>query len=165
MNVRQKSAIVLVITLGLGFVLGWYSNGLWQKHKRQKMFEEMRARRGEGRFGLAQRIEELIQPTDAQKDTVRVIVNKYHEKLMEKAAKDFEFIRTTIDSLVSELEPVLTEEQIKKLEDRRQFMHPRREGRPPFDRRMGKPPNRRPRDGQIEPDLPPPPPPDENPQL
>ena len=125
MNIWLKSTVLLLLTLFIGFALGWYSSTAWEKHKREKFFAEMRANRDKGeRFSIPKKMINLIQPTEAQKDTVDAIVQKYHEKFIAKSVGDFEFVKTMFDSLFLELKPVLTKEQYSRLEDRRQFFKP-----------------------------------------
>lgn len=139
MNVWIKSTILLIFTLLIGFALGWYSSNAWEKNKREKFFTEMRAKRGSGggRFSMPKRVGEIIQPTEAQKDTVDAIIRKYHEKFIAKSVGDFDFVRTMIDSMIIELQPVVTEDQFERLEDRRHFFrrgpgpHPQSDGPPP----------------------------------
>lgn len=153
MNVWVKSTIVLLLTLLIGFGLGWYSGGVYHKHKRDSHFAEMRNRRPRGgRFSMPNRIGELVQPTDAQKDTLEAIIKKYHEKFIAKSFGDFEFVRTNIDSMILELKPVLNEEQLQRLEDRRHFLGPGRgpDG-PPSDDEFGKGPFGPPPDGDLPP--------------
>lgn len=128
MNVKLQSTLIIFATLLIGFLLGWFSAGTWHKNKQLTQFNMMRAQRAErgagGRFGMARRLEQMIQPTETQKDTVKAILSKYHEKFIAKSARDFDFVRLTVDSLAEELKPILSEEQIEKLDERRHFFHP-----------------------------------------
>ena len=149
MNVRLKSTLIVVGTLLIGFVLGWFSAGVWHKNNREKRWEEMRPMRGGGgRFGMPNRIEQIIEPTEAQKDTISFILSKYHEIFIAKSAGNFDFVRTTIDSLIEELKPHLNDEQIEKLEERRHFFHPGPPGDlPPKEGDFQDKPFRRPPEG------------------
>jgi hypothetical protein len=160
MNVKLQSTMIIFATLSIGIAIGWFSASTWNENQRMKQFEKMRAQRGDhgggGRFGMPRRMEQMIQPTADQEDTVKTILSKYHEKFIAKSARDFDFVRLTVDSLTEELKPILSEEQIEKLEERRHFFHPFPPGdRPPKGRefqnsQFGKPPDgRRRRDGEF----------------
>ena len=150
MKIWIKATAMILFTFILGFVLGWYSSGKYHDHKRKVSLEEMRSMRRTARFAMPQRLEHLINPTKDQRDTVRAILNMYHEKLIARSVKDFEFIRSIVDSLILDLEPVLNEEQLDKLKDRRQLFRPGFEEGPPFDGPFHGRPFRRPPPGLLK---------------
>ena len=133
MTIRMKSLLILLATLAVGVVLGWLASNLWHDYQRLKRFEKIHVR---GRpFGLHERMERLLRPTEAQRDTLRAILDKYHQRFVQRQQAEREFFSTMLDSMTEELRPILTEEQIKRLERRRYLMRPGPSDMPPMGKR------------------------------
>ena len=135
MNTKSKGVIVILITLIIGFALGILAGGFF----RQNMLREKIARfRSPGMF--IERLEHFVQPTEKQSQKLREILENHHAKMFEQGERLREHMQTMNDSLYSQLDTVLTKEQMEKLKKRmermrpfppdgRERMHPRREDR------------------------------------
>lgn len=125
MSTKLKSAILLLLTLLIGVIGGVLGSRLYLEHRMQKF----RATRGE-RF-IQQRLEQLLMPTPKQSAAMDSIFEKYQPKFLELNLQFRTASQLLLDTLHTELEPLLTEEQNKQLEERRSMQ--------PFDRPFGRP--------------------------
>ncbi len=128
MNIRVKTAGILIGTLFLGGILGVLGSRLWVQARVQR-FQEHRGQRF-----FVQLHTQIIQPTPAQEDTVNAILEKYERKMLQLRRQFGDETRTMLDSLQAELKPILNEEQLERLQKRRgQPPHPQhfRPGSPP----------------------------------
>jgi len=150
MNTKTKSALLLLLTLLIGVIVGVLGTRMVMEHRVAK-FMAMR----NDRF-FQHRMEAFLQPRPEQMDTLNAIFDKYQPKFLQLNRKFRAESRAILDSLHKELDPVLTEEQLQRLKERR--------GMPPFGRpfggqhpdgRFGKPPGMRGPRGQMPPDAPP----------
>jgi hypothetical protein len=121
MRANVKSAIVLVVTLLLGIVVGSMATRALVKVRLERVRKVME---GPGVVGL---VERRLHLTPEQREKVDPILRKYrprlrtiHEKFRDQLAGE---LKPTLDSLKAELEPHLTERQKRRLE------HPRKGGR------------------------------------
>lgn len=128
MKKQAKSTWVLFLTLLIGIAIGLlgYRVYMLQRIKSFKadredlMFEKLFAH--------------IVQPTPEQADTLRVIWNQYHEKLEQNHKQFFNETKTILDSMFEEMKPLLTEEQIQRLKERRHRDKPPRfhNKKPPY---------------------------------
>ena len=103
---RTKSLLALGGTLLLGMVLGGLLVSAIAK-KRATMLALVMV--NEQRF--VQRLEEIVQPSEAQQDTVRQILHK-HGSVITSRSQEFRRAQwESFDSLKHALQPVLTAEQ------------------------------------------------------
>jgi len=164
---KAKPILLVIITLVIGFILGWLTSAQIRLHRLQPVrlyFSEDRFREG---------FYKAIQPDEKQKAEIEKILDKY-AKLNSEFQENF---RKELDSNMKafrkELDSKLTKEQLarlKEIDDRRQEMiRQGRRGRSDssFNRRMrpgghGPAPEGMtiPRDRQGPPPGPPPPPTD-----
>ena len=122
---RTKSIALLVATLLLGIVLGAVLNAWWA-HER---FERIRRLRTAG--GFEQMVLRTVEPqSPEQREEIEQVVMGAAERLDSLRARHWGELRSVIDSMRVELEPVLTDEQMQALSDRIR-MHRRRSGPPP----------------------------------
>jgi hypothetical protein len=127
MNIRTKTVLVLTATLIAGAVIGALISGAIRRQHINRVFQ---MREPAGFVGFA---EEIIKPTDAQKDTVRKILVENHRRLLELRTRHMKDMSAQMDSLTRKLEGVLTQEQVKRLSGFEGRMNPKGEfGRPPF---------------------------------
>lgn len=119
-----KSLLILLLTLVLGFSLGFLVAGQWSK-KRFKRF----ARGLRSPELMSERWMHALELEEKQKDTVRPILLRYAEQ----HANLHRGMRENVDSLFkamhSELQPLLTEEQNHQLQKRQERR--RQHGPPP----------------------------------
>jgi uncharacterized membrane-anchored protein YhcB (DUF1043 family) len=112
MNIKVKTALILIGTLVIGIVLGAMLNRAFMQ-MRIKGFLAMRTHKG-----FVERLEEIIQPSASQKKEVTAILDKYalqfdtlHEEFKGRMASH-------LDSFKTDLTPVLTPEQMKIMEEK-----------------------------------------------
>ncbi|MCX6301794.1 MAG: hypothetical protein NTW82_06395 [Bacteroidia bacterium] len=159
---KAKSILIIIVTLLIGFFLGWLTSAQVRLHKLQPVrfyFSEEHFREG---------FYKTIQPDEKQKAEIEKILDKY-AKVNSSFQQDF---RKDLDSNMKafrkELDSKLTKEQllrIKEMDERRQEMirqSRRGKGDSTFNRRMrsaghGEEPQGMPFHGEMQ--GPPPPPP------
>ena len=142
MNVATKSALLLGATLALGVVIGLVGAGTLERQRRERLGGLGRPR------GFARHIEEAIQPRDAaQAAQVRAIIERAAERNQRMIRGANDALRRSVDSLTSELQPLLDEPQRRRLAEATRGLPPL--GGPPGGRggRPGPPPFGPPRDG------------------
>jgi hypothetical protein len=121
---RTKSIALLVATLLLGVVVGALLNAWWA-HER---FERIRRLRTPG--GFEQIVTRTVQPTSPkQRQEIEAVVGRTAQRLDSLRTRHWREVRRLVDTMRTDLEPVLTEEQLSAL-DRRIEMHRRRPGPP-----------------------------------
>ncbi|MBN1543663.1 hypothetical protein JW992_16085 [candidate division KSB1 bacterium] len=152
-SLQFKSLSILLVTLLIGGVIGFFTGRLfWATSPEQQKIGRL------GDAGAFMRMSEaLVDPTDAQRDTIRAISKRYFSQLQETSLRHRTELRAIVDSMRTEMEPVLTPEQLEKIKHHReQFKRERMDrhhpegGQPPWMRERGEPPL-----------FPPPPPPGE----
>lgn len=122
MNTQVKTILVIAITLVIGIVLGALIHGAVMENRIRDMAFRMRSDEG-----FMQRMEMIIQPDESQREAMRKILRKHFQRMSDYQEK---FI-VMMDSLRTELDSILTEEQRKRLERGPFRTGPRRFG-PPF---------------------------------
>lgn len=124
MNLKLKSSLIIILTLIIGMVLGGLIVSTFLKKDR---FRERIAhlRKPEG---FMQRFERIIEPDSTQKKIIRAILKKHFDRV-EKTSFNFrERMRALNDSLKTELEPILTNQQKERLLHRLHRFPPMRPG-------------------------------------
>ena len=109
---KSKPVWITIITLIIGFVLGFLASGRFY-HERVRKFERMRME-----AGFKERFYERIQPDETQKEKLEPILEEFFVKMGEHRKG----IGRLMDSLHQEMRPILTEEQKQRLRE----MRPRR---------------------------------------
>lgn len=112
MSVGAKSAVLLAVTLALGVLIGLAGAGSLERQRRGQLG-------GLGRpLGFAAHMEEVISPRDgAQGDRVRPIIARAAERNQRLIREANESLRRSIDSMKTELDPLLDESQRRHLDD------------------------------------------------
>lgn len=115
MTIQSKSTIIVLATFILGVVVGMLSAGLMIRPE----FKPREVFRRESAFMNLH--EKLIEPGESQRDTIRVILEKYYEKFSELNSKHRGTVISLLDSLHTEIYPLLTEEQKERLAKKREY--------------------------------------------
>ena len=131
MNTKTKSVLVLIGVLLTGIIIGAMGSTLF----RHQIWEE-RISRFRTPDGFINRLIEKIEPEPDQEKAIRDILIKHHEKMKKISEESRAMIKNHADSLILELKPILTKEQLDKLENflsrkRPGGKHPRGEPGPP----------------------------------
>jgi hypothetical protein len=112
MNIKVKTALILIGTLVIGIVLGAMLNRALMQ-MRIKGFLAMRTHKG-----FVERMEKIIQPAATQQKEVTAILDKY---ALQFDAMHEEFkgrIDSLLNSFKNDLTPVLTPDQMKSMEEK-----------------------------------------------
>jgi hypothetical protein len=138
-----KTTLIIAATLLIGIVIGALGSGFFI-HRSIRHFEER-----EHQEVFVDRMISIIEPNPDQEAVIREILTRHAEEFEQRADAFHEETSALFDSLRTELDSVLTDQQKARLEERgkkmRSFM---KHGGPPRHRRPGEGP-------------PPPPPPEE----
>lgn len=144
MNVRAKTTLILIFTLLIGLLLGVFLDRTIMRFRFQRRFSEVRQPRG-----ITRMFEHLIRPDESQYQSVKNVLEKYSRKLHEHREKSFREMNAVMDSMRTELDQILTDEQKARLKSEMERMKQRRERPPmpgamppprPFDRPPDRPP-------------------------
>ncbi len=129
MTTKTKTAMIIVATLVIGIVIGALGSG-FVVHRFAGRPRDMRHREV-----FVERMVKLIDPAPDKEDEIRGILTR-HAELFNEITDDFHRETSALfDSLRTELDSVLTEEQRARLEERRQKLGPSRHGKPGERRR------------------------------
>ncbi|MDZ7261790.1 MAG: hypothetical protein ONB05_06770 [candidate division KSB1 bacterium] len=109
MNIHVKSALIILITLIIGMVIGALVGGAVRRH----YIDRFLALREPNPFVAFH--ESMIAPTETQRDTVRKILLRNHQRFLEVTQRHLTQVSSLMDSMYQELAPVLTEEQREHL--------------------------------------------------
>ena len=112
MNIQAKSSLVLILTLIIGVALGV----LIDRTVLHQSFET-RIERFQSPKGFTHIFERIIEPDSKQMEAIREIVVRHFEKMGEYRHRSRLEMKTLMDSLRLELEPILTMEQKEKLKE------------------------------------------------
>lgn len=125
MSDRTKSALLLVATLVLGMVVGSLVTGAVANRRIESLAE---ARLLGGR--LSGFLLDAIQPEgEEQEAAIREVLDGAAPRFKEIFEGTRSEMKRLRDSVMTELEPILTDEQMERLEERMRFGP-----RPPFER-------------------------------
>jgi len=137
MQTRTKSALLLTAVLLLGIAIGILVGGVLHNRRMERLAH---LRTGPG---ITQLVEHVVRPeSEEQRERIRAIMRDAGPRFAELFQRTQEDMRALSDSVMSELEEVLTPEQMEALRER---MDVRRGGRPPGDWRREDGERRRPR--------------------
>lgn len=112
MNTKVKVTLIIIVTLVIGIALGAMLNRAFLRHRIQRAFATRNP------VGMVSFIERSIRPTPDQRAKIREILEQHRIKSQEIRDRFMEEMQLEFESLESELDPVLTPEQKKRLKDR-----------------------------------------------
>jgi hypothetical protein len=129
MNIRAKSALIILTTLIIGILIGVFVVVPPVAKHHFKRIASMR--RPEG---FIRGMEHIIRPSESQAGAVSEVLDRYSARFDEINDRHHTEMTTLMDSLRYDLTPILTDEQNDRL-DRvgkrvRRFMHPPKDGKP-----------------------------------
>lgn len=132
MTPRAKSALLLIGTLLIGIVLGVLLHARLSEQRIERL-AFLRSQRGFVRF-----MERAIEPRDEeQRQAIRAVLERAAQRMAEHQTESRREARVILDSTRAELRALLTDEQLRQLEEHLEF---RREYRPGRGRRGPPPP-------------------------
>ncbi len=112
MNTKVKIALIIIVTLMIGIVLGAMLNRAFIRYRIQKAFAD---RNPEGMVSFMERI---IQPTPDQREQIREILENHRKKSSDLREKFMMEMQAEFESLEAELDLILTPEQKRRLRRR-----------------------------------------------
>jgi len=126
MSLQFKPALIIIGTLIIGMILGAFISSMFI-HRR---FEHIRSTLGPRVF--PERIMRAIGPMDEdQREAVMTVVEQTSEKMRAVMDGSRGKMRAVMDSMLVELSPMLSDEQMERLKDRIGRMHERGMRGPP----------------------------------
>lgn len=118
MNVRTKTAFIIIATLLIGILLGAGLHRLYLQHRLRRIVNLQRP------LIMTRMMEQVIQPTPEQRMEIRQILKKHSQRLLEIRREFEEKMREELAAIRQEMDPILTPQQRKWLE--RRFPRPYR---------------------------------------
>jgi len=106
---KTKAVLILISTLVLGIIIGV----LGSRYIVEKRIGRMAGMRYQE--GFIEVFITLIDPAEDQEQAVRAVLKKHHDRFLKIMESRMGEIRTSMDSVYSELTGVLTEDQLQGL--------------------------------------------------
>ncbi|WP_456424618.1 hypothetical protein [Rhodocaloribacter sp.] len=111
MNARTKSALILLVTLAVGILIGSLATSAVINHRIEQLAELRRP------TGFSLMLERVIRPQDeTQREQIRAILEEAGARMAELRRSHFSELKSIIDSTRARLDPILTPEQKQRLE-------------------------------------------------
>jgi hypothetical protein len=111
MNTKTKSAVVLLSVLIIGIVIGALGSTLLRRNLWQDRVERFRTP-----HGFTERLLNTINPEPDKREKVYQILLEHHTKMLNHMEQTRDKMKIHGDSLLLELKPLLTEEQLNRVE-------------------------------------------------
>jgi hypothetical protein len=121
MNLKIKSSLIIIFTLILGIFLGAIFTWNLLHHRVRDRIDKLRTPGGFIEF-----LVDDLELSNEQREEVKVIILEHFERVERMSREYRRSFRTTIDSLSSDLDPILTPEQKAK------FLEKMKRGRGPM---------------------------------
>jgi hypothetical protein len=118
LNARFLAAVVVVLTLVIGFLLGLLTTRVTE-HRRPRPDEPhppMGGRMLDGGF-FTERMEKMLDVSFEQRDTVRAILDAHADRFLAMHDQQALTMKNLMDTLLTDLKGVLTEEQVSTFEE------------------------------------------------
>lgn len=109
MNTKTKSTVVLIGVLFIGIIIG----ALGSSALRRNMWED-RIAKFRSPQGFTERFIKIIEPDPQQEEAIQEILLKHHDKMFTMTERSRQRMKSHADSLLIELEPFLTTEQMER---------------------------------------------------
>lgn len=142
MNIKVKTALIIIITLVMGIIIGAMLNRALLQRRINRAFSWRLPD-----FMIAS-IERIVEPDQEQRKRLREVLKKHAERMREIRETSRKDMQEAYESLRKDIEPILTPEQKRRLQRRlpgplRRFR--RFPERPPFKPPPDKKPPEEPR--------------------
>ena len=122
MSTRSQTTLIVVATLAIGILIGLFLAGPVLHRQLRPHFP---ARYPDG-FAFA--VEMLIDPEPDQVDAVSKILSEHSDRFSDVSSEYRSEISAVMDSLMKDLDPILTDEQKARLDERHKHLRRMREG-------------------------------------
>lgn len=118
MNLHVKSSLIIIVTLIIGMFLGIIlTRSFLRPPKMIDRISELRSPKG-----FAERFERIIDPSESQKEKIQHILQSHFERMHNHSLKFRNEFMKLNDSLRADLDPILTDEQKKRLDKMKERM-------------------------------------------
>jgi len=122
MKAQAISSLIIIMTLVIGMILG----GLFSGFLRGDMPRRPPGGQNQGKFEMM--LNQIVKPNDSQKVEFDRITMSYSSKFNEQHQQHTVEMKVLMDSLIDDLSPILTEEQLTGLTERLERMDRRSRG-------------------------------------
>jgi hypothetical protein len=141
MNIKVKTALILLLTFTFGIIIGALLNRALLENRIRRTI------RWRNPGGMINRYERVIHPDSNQEKLLKGILDRHARRLVEMREDFQKEMEVELESFRKEMTSVLTPEQVKRLEERLfrppQWMRKPRDQRRPFpDRRRNRQPDK-----------------------
>lgn len=109
MKTEAKTVLLLVGTLVLGMVIGFFGHGVFMRDQFKRQTRHMRTP-----DGFVHRFLSELNPTEEQREAIQEILKKHYEEM----AAYREAFRPKMEAMRKELDAILTDEQKKTLDEK-----------------------------------------------
>jgi len=109
MNTKTKSTVVLIGVLLIGIIIGALGNSMLRRNIWEDRVAKFRSPQG-----FADRFIKIIKPDPQQEKALQEILLKHHQKMLSITELSRERMKIHADSLLFDLEPILTSEQFEQ---------------------------------------------------
>ena len=111
MNIKVKTAVMLISVLLVGIIFGAVGSTLLRRNLLEDRLERFRKP-----TGFVERMIQIIEPDESQIEKIEQALLNHHQRMMEQNILFRENMRSLSDSLVNDLKPILTPNQMKRFE-------------------------------------------------
>jgi Spy/CpxP family protein refolding chaperone len=118
LNARFLAAVVVVLTLVIGFLIGLLTTRVTERRLPgpDRPHPPMGGRMMDGGF-FTERMERILDVGDDQRDTVRAILDAHADRFVAMHEQQSEAMKNLMDTLLTDLRSVLTEDQVSQFEE------------------------------------------------
>lgn len=126
-----KGILTVVGLLALGFVGGFFTHRQVTIQQVQKVREIGQER------GFQRHLLNFLDPSEEQRKQLEPIINRYAKEMGTQMRTHRQERKEVVDAMHKEIKPLLTDEQLQKLDDFSTRVRGRRDrnGKPPFQRK------------------------------
>jgi hypothetical protein len=110
---RKKALLMIIGTLIIGILIGALGTGLIGREMKKRPGQKPR----QNKEAFINKIQKVIDATPEQSEKIRPLIEETTNRIdsLEKASQ--QQVNSIIDSFEKKVEPILSEEQMKKLKD------------------------------------------------
>lgn len=109
MNIKVKTALIIIITLVMGIIIGAMLNRALLQHRINRAFSWRLP------DFMITNFENIIEPDQEQSKLIREILNRHAKRMMEIRENHRKELQESFESLQKEMDLILTPEQKRRL--------------------------------------------------
>jgi hypothetical protein len=108
---KTKSILIVILSIIIGFVIGFFTNGLITKSKIEKFIKIGTHQGFKGKYY------QIINPTEEQEENINPILDKYGQVFHQNMINMRIRMKELHDSMVMDLKPYLADDQFNRLKE------------------------------------------------